>query len=268
MLSVLATMALGAIASSTASAAVEGPWWKQRKEPKAEQKFLKNTLPAEEDKITNKNEGNFELSTKFLGSTITTVCELVESKGTIWNGENQGEDEDEVTFTKCFLSGTKGCVLTVTPVKAVSEQMYKYESNKKELEEVGTQKMFVVFGTKEGASFTVLKFATTGCGLFTGQKAEIKPTGLKNEAWTNQKGEKFKVTWGTAAEVSRENECELKPKLKWVKANVKLLHHQGKEAKAELQFAGEPAELVGTIAILAETATGEKVELGDFSKKT
>jgi hypothetical protein len=259
IVSLLAVFAVSSVVVATASAAVAGPWWKHIENSK-QVKFVENK--EQPLKATNAGLGNFKLKSKtVLLGTVLIECKKVTSTGNLWNGAFQGEDESVVVFEECeaksSLTGVcKG--VTVESSKVYSELMWKYRGETKELKEAGgQQKIYDAFAPteepKEGkARFTTITLPAgcTGAGNYT-------VTAVGTEAtFVDQFLGKHLIVWGTAAQVEPQNEDATKGFLTWNIPNVTKLHHQEKEVVAKLQFAGQPAELEGKLAV--ELNNGEK----------
>lgn len=258
-LSLLAVFAVSSVVVATASGALTGPWWKHI-ENSNQVKYVENK--EQPLKATNAGLGNFKLKSKtVLLGTVLIECQKATSKGFLWNGAFQGEDESVVAFEECESKGSLTGVckgVTVESSKVYSELMWKYRGETKELKEAGgQQKIFDVFAPtaepKEGkAIFTTITLPAgcTGAGPYT-------VTANGSEAtFVDQLLGKHLIVWGTAAQVEPQNEDVTKGFLTWNIPNVMKLHHQEKEVLAKLQFAGSPAELEGKLAV--ELNNGEK----------
>jgi hypothetical protein len=259
IVSLLAVFAVSSVVVATASAALTGPWWKHIENSK-QVKFVENK--EQPLKATNAGLGNFKLKSKTVAfGSIVIECQEATSKGNLWNGALQGEDEAILAFEKCEAKGSLTGVckgVTIENSKVHSELMWKYRGETKELKEAGgQQKIYDAFAPteapKEGkAALTTITFPT-GCTL----AGSYIITAVGTEAtFIDQFLEKHLVVWGTAAQVEPQNEDVTKGFLTWNSPNVTKLHHQEKEVVAKLQFAGQPAELEGKLAI--ELNNGEK----------
>ncbi len=261
LLSLLAVMAVGSVASTAASAALEGPWWRHP-EGANQVKWPLN----EEHEVKSKNEGAFQLK-GILGTNtpVTIKCNLVTDKGNIWNGSHQGEDKTNVLFEECsVVEPCPTAVVTVSPVEAYTELMWKYKGNdKEELTKIGQQKIYDAFApteeAKEGkAIFT--NITLKGPGLCTGTFA-VRAAGTP-AIFTDQEGISHKIVWGTAALVEPQNHDATVGHLTWLDPNQRKLHHQETPIEAKLTFGGNPAELQGTIRVELNTLE----EFGAFNE--
>jgi hypothetical protein len=272
LVGLLAMLALGAVASATASAALpQGPWFYHR-EGTGQAKWGQN----KEQPIESKNQGSFTLRGKVLGISVVIKCETVENTGFIWNGQHQGQDEAEVKFTKCFIvNPCAGTEVTVSSTKVYTELQWKYGGKQEELKEVGQQKIYDVFaptteptqkelGEKGKGEFAPrARFVTieipVGCAV--AGKFEVEAAGSL-AIFEDQHQGLHKIIWGTAAETNPQNQDSKEPTLQWKFPNPTLFHHQETQTKAQLLFGGSPAELEGVIHI--KRTNGE--EFGAFNE--
>ncbi len=248
-LSLLAVFAVSSVISATASAELQGPWWKQVK------KGVQIKLELnKEQAVKGVNEGSFTLKSKLLGLKAVIKCETVLSEGNIWNGLHQGEDNAEVKFTKCVIIEPCKEEAIVEPSKTFTELMWKYRGETKELNEVGAQKIYDVFAPtaepKEGkALFTIIKIPAGSC------KGEFPVNAVGTPAtFIDQNRVEHKIVWGTAALVEPQNEDAVAGHLNWIDPNVTKLHHQEKEIVAKLTLGPEPAELQGKVKVEENSA--------------
>jgi hypothetical protein len=259
IVSLLAVFAVSSVVVATASAALTGPWWKHI-ENSNQVKYLENK--EQPLKATNAGLGNFKLKSKtaLLGAVLIE-CQKATTKGNLWNGALQGEDESIVVFEECEAKGSLTGVckgVTIENSKVYSELMWKYRGEAKELKEVGgQQKIFDAFAPteepKEGKAKLTTITLPAGCTL----AGEYILTAAGSEAtFIDQFLGKHLIVWVTAAQVEPQNVDVTKGFLTWNTPNVTKLHHQEKEVVAKLQFAGQPAELEGKLAI--ELNNGEK----------
>jgi hypothetical protein len=276
VVSLLAVLAVGSIAATTASAAIQGPWW-QKKEGAKQVKIEPNTHLQ----IKSKNEAGtvFLLKSKAVGFAVVIECRRVENKGFIWNGPHTGRDEAVVTWNECFVAASsavcRGFPVTVETTHVRTELMWKYQGNSSELNEAGgQQKIYDVFAPEvekseeyepePGVHAFRAKFTSiTIPAEFEGIKCAVANTypvyaeGTRYLNWEDQKPASHEVIWGTAAQVEPQNADAKSGTLKWVFPNVKKLHVEGAEQVAKLQFGAEPAELQGTIKVEAEDGITE-----------
>jgi hypothetical protein len=256
LLSLLAITVLGSVASTTASAVLQGPWWRHP-EALGSQKQVKWPM-NEEHPIISENEGAFVLKGELLLMKVTIECQKVENKGNIWNGAHQGEDQAEVAFSECSLTSPIKCAnVEVSKPKVYTELMWKYRGETKELTEAGgQQKIFDVFAPtevpkKNEAGEWRSKFVTitipAACKPFGGEY-NVEAAGTKT-TFVDQFQEPHEIVWGTAAQVEPQNEDVRTAFLKWSLPNVTKLHHQETEIIAKLMFGNKPAELQGRIKI-------------------
>jgi hypothetical protein len=252
LVSLLAVFAVSSVVVSTASAALTGPWWKHIENSK-QVKFVENK--EQPLKASNAGLGNFKLKSKtVLLGTVLIECQKATSTGFLWNGALQGEDESLVIFEECEAKGSltgvcKGVI--VENSKVYSELMWKYRGEAKELTEAGgQQKIFDAFAPTEPPTEGKAKFTTitlpAGC---TGAGNYIVTAVGTEATFVDQKPTSHQIVWGTAAQVEPQNEDVTKGFLTWNTPNVTKLHHQEKEIVAKLQFAGQPAELEGKLAV-------------------
>lgn len=260
LLSSLAVFALSSMISATASAELQGPWWMKLEGGKQVKIEQKSELQIKSDNNLNQVLTPFNIIS--VGNKHVE-CQVVLNKGWLWNGEqaHQGLNEESIQFNICTFK-EPGCVITrpvtLSQAKVRTELMWKYRGEKKELEEVGTQTIHDVFGPSEPPEkfvgglrarfLTVTVPAEGGCearsiGLFA--------TGTKTE-WENQQHAKFETIWGTAPQVEPKNIDEKFVTLKWVRPNVKWLHHKGVEVNARLALGEEEAEIQGKIYLEEE----------------
>jgi hypothetical protein len=266
VLSLLAVCAVSSVVVATASAALQGPWYRHP-EAKGSQKQIKYPY-NEEQPFVAENEGAFTLKGKILGTRVVISCAKAASSGNIWDGLQQGEDNAKVEFTECTISEAvlcKGAKVLVSPAEVYSELQWKYAGTQKELTEVGQQKIYDVFAPtkepeqKEGvarAVFTEIEIPEKECktlhGIFPVEAAGSLAT------FQDQHQVSHKIVWGTAAQVEPQNEDVVVGRLTWKIPNVTGLHHQESQTKAKLLFASEPAELEGTlkVALVSEEPFG------------
>jgi hypothetical protein len=254
LLGLMAVMALSSVVSATASAELNGPWWKQE-EGGAQFKLPQN----KERQVKSINQTPFELRSNILGIKIIIKCNSVLDTGTIWNGLHQGEDETEAKFTQCSFAEPAKCneantKIEVLPVRAYTELMWKYagqKGNEKELHEIGQQKIFDVFAPTEAptagkAIYTKIEIENAGAACKG--KFPVSATGTEQK-FIDQNQVEHNIVWGTAAEVTPQNADLQVGTLKWTYPNVKTLHHQEKEVTAKLEFGAQPAELQGIIKV-------------------
>ncbi len=253
IVSLLALCAVGSVAAATASAELQGPWWRHP-EAKGSQKQVK--WPENEEqaiKATNAGLGNFKLRGKLIGEKVLIECTTVTGKGWLWNGLHQGENEGEpVNFTGCTAASVLigKCVAEVEPVHAYSELMWKYRGESKELKEAGgQQKIYDAFGVAENKAgkfiFTLIKIPAP-CAV-TGE-FPVEAAGTEQTFLDQHQGE-HKIRWGTAPLVEPQNQDAKQGFLNWIIPNQTKLHHQEKEVIAKLEFGGAPAELEGKLAV-------------------
>jgi hypothetical protein len=261
-ISLFAVSAVSLVASAAASAFLTGPWWRHNNGSGEQVKYPLN----EERQLKAKNEGNFTLVGKLLGTKVVIECSKATAKGWLWNGSLQGEDEgEEVKFESCILKNatTGECTVTVKPLKnAYSELMWKYRGEKKELEEVGQQKIYDPFGVKanEAGKFEFTSITTVApCPVI--ETFPVEAVGTK-QAFFDQHGVEHEIKWGSAPLVEPQNRDSTKGSLTWTMPNQTKLHHQEKEVVAKLEFAANPAELAGKLVI--ELNNGE--EFGAFNQ--
>jgi hypothetical protein len=256
LLGLLAMLAVSAVASATASAELQGPWWRHI-ENSQQAKYALNA----EQQLKAKNEGNFKLRSKIAGEKALIECLKVTSKGWLWDGLHQGENEaEEVKFTECtaktpIVTCTEG--VTVGAVKnAYSELMWKYRGAPGELTEVGQQKIYDAFGVAENTEhkfiYNVITLAAP-CPIH--ETFPVVASGTK-QVFQDQHQVEHEITWGTAALVEPQNEDQTKGFLTWTIPNQTKLHHQGKEVIATLKLGEQPAELEGKLAV--ELNNGER----------
>jgi hypothetical protein len=250
--SLLAVFAASSVVSASASAEVNGPWWKHLNGLSEQVKFPEN----EERQLKVKNEGNFKLRGTLLGEKVLIECTAVKGNGWLWNGLHQGEDEsEEVKFENC-ISKTLSlgeCNVVVAPlVHAYSELMWKYRGVKPELTEAPKttqQKIYDPFGVeanKEGKYVFTTVTTLKPCAIV--ETFPVTAAGSPAE-FVDQHGVTHQIKWGTAPLVEPQNEDKQKGSLTWTIPNQRKLHHQEKEVIAKLEFAGLPAELEGKLAV-------------------
>jgi hypothetical protein len=268
VLGLMAMLLFGSYAASSASAAVQGPWWMKLeggKQVKIE--------PKPHLEIKSENEGNFKLKGKILGTAVILECKKVENKGSIWNGPHTGRDEAVITWNECSIAQAvlcKGFPIEVGLTKVRTELMWKYAGIEKELKETGglQQKIYDVFAPtepvekiegKEKSKFTTItvptEFEGIKCalaGVFT-----VYAVGTVYTGWEDQEKVLHTVQWGTAALVEPQNMDVKLGRLKWAIPNVKKLHVEEAPQIAELEFASNPAELEGTIKVEATNGITE-----------
>jgi hypothetical protein len=256
-LSLLAVFAASSVASATASAELNGPWWKHFNCCLEQVKFHEN----EEQALKVKNVANFKLVGTLLGEKVLIECTAVNGSGWLWNGLHQGEDEGtEVRFENCIAKTLvlKECKVTVEPLKHVySELMWKYRGEAKELKEAGgQQKIYDPFGIEANAEgkFIFTRITTvTPCAVI--ETFPVTAAGTP-ATFFDQHEVAHQIKWGTAPVVEPQNEDVTQGFLTWTLPNVTRLHHQEKEVIAKLEFGGKPAELEGKLAV--ELNNGEK----------
>ena len=256
-LSLLAVLAVGAITSVTASAELQGPWWKQVKGGKQIKLELNKEQPTK-----SINEGAFTLKSKLLSLKSVIKCETAEDTGFIWNGLHQGEDESLVKFSKCVMVEPCKEVVEVEPTKVFTELMWKYRGETKELKEPSQQKIYDVFAPttepKEGkALLTIIRIPAGTCA------GEFPINAIGTPAsFIDQRGVEHKIVWATAALVEPQNEDAVAGHLNWIDPNVTKLHHEEKGTEAKLALGPEPIEFQGKIKV--EENSGEP--FGAFSE--
>jgi hypothetical protein len=250
--SVLVVAGICSVVSATASAEVNGPWWKHLNGLSEQVKFPEN----EERQLKTKNEGNFKLRIIFLGEKVVIECTAVKGSGWLWNGLHQGEDEaEELNFENCITNspGLGECKVEIAPLKNIySELMWKYRGEKKEREEApkGTQqKIYDAFGVAANSEGKfVLTTITTLKPCAVAEKFPLTAAGTE-QVFVDQHKVNHTIKWFTAALVEPQNEDKQKGFLKWTVPNQRKLHHQEKEVIAKLEFGGQPAELEGKLAV-------------------
>jgi hypothetical protein len=262
----LAMLALGSVASATASAELNGPWWRHPEGGK--QVLYPEDKPQE---IISENQSPFQLKSRIAGLVANIQCNKVTNKGFIWNSLHQGADKALVEFTECEMKSP--CVtkeVKVEPVEVYTELMWKYGGKSTELKEAGQQKIYDAFapiaepkevepkGKGEFRSlFTNIKVGNTGClGVYPVEAAGTKTT------FRDQNQETHPIIWGTAAEVAPQNKDAKQGELIWKDPNVTILHHQEVPIEAKLLLGKEPAGLQGQIKV--ERTNGE--EFGAFNE--
>jgi hypothetical protein len=274
LLSLLAVCAVGSVASATALAELQGPWWlkveggKQVKIEQEKELQVKSTrvgaLPL---RIVSPEAGN-----------TVEECTVVENKGWLWNGPHQGQDKESIVFVGGCIDKWKGCaisrVASVSEAKVVSELMWKYRGEKKELGEVGKQEIYNVLAPNEKIEeYEKGKFrsklttiSVPAGGECPAETLDLYSVGTKT-TWENQpilkKGEheKIEVVWGTAARVEPENLDRRVVTLNWLLPNVTWLHHKEVEVTAALQLTdpggAAPAEVEGMLGLQEEFGNTE-----------
>jgi hypothetical protein len=276
LLSLLIVLAIGAIAASSASAVVQGPWWEKLEGGKQVKIEAKNHL-----QIKSRNEQGkvFILKSKALGLRIVLECRRVTNKGSVWSGPHTGRDEAKVEWNECFVAAQSqlcpGFPIEVAATNVLTELMWKYEGNQKELSEAGGgQKIYDVFAPNEvieevtingqkvlRSKFTTIKIPTESGGKKCAAAGEfpVYAQGKRYQHWEDQKQPPavHEVIWGTAALVEPQNEDKQVVKLVWTDPNVTKLHVQESPEEARLEFGVEPAELQGTIVTEAEEGLTE-----------
>src|ERR1700730_1761027 len=270
----LAMLVVGSVASATASAAPDGPWF--RHPVGTEQvKWLQN----EEKEVEGKNQGNFVLRFKAIGITTTIKCGTAISPGLVWNGLHQGKDEFKLEFTKCFtVQPCAGTGVEISNTEIYSELQWKYAGKQSELNEQPPkqQKIFDVFAPKKAPEQKTLEkgekiarviwFEITfpeACKIVVGKFA-VEAAGTV-AIFEDQHQVTHKIIWGTAAQVDPQNQDSKEATLHWQFPNPTEFHHQGVQTKAQLLFAGNPAELEGTIHI-KRSGVGAPEEFGTFNE--
>lgn len=274
LLSLLAVFAVGSMASATASAALQGPWWMKRVgglqfkiEPKEE-------LQIKSDNF-NPTLAPFRIVTQ---NNKIIECEIVLNKGWLWNGEHQGADEEALEFRNCFAIEPECKKARVakfgSQIKVRTELMWKYRGEKSELLEQGQQKIYDVFAPRETPKqyklenrapfFTIVVPAAETCP----EKVYTLWAEGKEAVWKNQQNKEFNVVWGTAALVEPQNQDTRFVTLNWIRPNVKQLHHQEKAVTAQLSLEDqneiqEGAEIEGKIYL--EHEFGE-IEFGAWDQ--
>ncbi len=255
--SLLAVFAVSSVVAASASAALEGPWYKQVKGGKQIKLELNKEQP-----IKSENEGSFTLRGKLSSSAVVIKCETAKSTGNIWNGLLQGEDNATVEFGTCTIAKAIACVgakVEVVPSKVFSELQWKYAGNTNELKEVGQQKIYNVFApTEEPITgrpiFTKVNILKANCETINGE-FPVEAAGTP-ATFVDQNGTSHKIVWGTAAVTTPQNTDAVINRLTWASPNVTELHHQGTQTKAKLLFGGSAAELEGTLKV--ELNAGEE----------
>ncbi len=257
LLGLLAMLALSSVAASTASAELQGPWWRHLNANNEQVLYPEN----EEKQIKSVNQSPFILKSSIGKEPITIECKSVASDGWIWNGAHQGEDQVKTAYGQCSVTSPVKCPATVGETKTYSELMWKYQGGgEKELNEAGQQKIYDVFAPE---TTTLKEEEPAGKGIFRGLFSVItlpKECGVfvgphnveavgKKSPFITQQGVKREVVWGTAAFVAPQNYDLLVGELVWNDPNVTWLHHQGTIVTAQLQLGNAPAELQGQLGV-------------------
>jgi hypothetical protein len=204
----LGFLTMAAVGWFTASAYAEpGPFWHHRS-CTCDPIGLKIDQPKDEQ-FQGKG-GRQILRSVISGTLIEIESPLIQVKGRIYNTALQGQIKVQIKyhFPKLIKPELKGCEVTIganNEVTALGHLAWKYQGNKKELEEQPqeNQKPDLIFTAVEIAegetelpkgTFTVLTLKGTGCGVLAGKYnitgntgALIEPTQLK--------------TWGTQLKV-------------------------------------------------------------------
>jgi hypothetical protein len=256
-LSLLAVTVVSATTAATASAELNGPWWKHRG------KVPQEKLPTEMHFGVRIESNEFlKIHFKVLGEPVTVECKVrAESNAIVWNGLHQGQDSAQLVFENCKIPG-QTCAVTVASVKVFTELMWKYQ---KKLDELHTNK-----GQEIYDSFAPLQTPKNGRALFLTIKipagchpvGEFQVEAAGTEQLIENQGPKQPVVWGTAGRTEPENVCARPLILKWTIPNQTSLHHKETPIEARLLHGGEPVELEGQLRV--ELTNGE--ELGAFNE--
>jgi len=263
--SLLALMVVGSVASATASAELNGPWWRH---PMLGQqvKFPQNKT----QQVKGINAGGFEIKTE----NVAFFCGEALLEGVIWNGAHQGQDQAKLHLLKCRVTRPVPCEFTpvkISQAKVYTELMWKYHGQPTELHEAGgQQKIYDAFAptaqpNQEGRAPFVTIAIPPGC--FLPEQLTLWAKGSSAQYEDAQQGT-HPIVWGTAAEVAPQNQDSPALLLKWADPNVEFLHHQEKPVKAELQLEDEvgvfeKANLQGGLRI--ERQQGQE-EFGAFDQ--
>jgi hypothetical protein len=271
----LALMVVGSVASATALAAPDGPWFRhpvggvQVKWPMNEHK-----------EIEGENQGSFTFTFKVLNLPVTIKCATVATAGLVWNGAHQGHGESEVAFVNCVTTQLcAGSEVNLSTIKILSELQFKYAGKQSELNEQppNQQKIFDVFAPKEApkqvelkpkgekvARAVLLTFTfPAACGVGT-EPFPVEAAGTV-ATFENQRQEKQPVIWFAGAETWPQNQDAPEGTLQWKVPNTTEFHHQGVQTKAQLLFAGSPATLEGILHI-KRAGVGAPEEFGVFKE--
>jgi hypothetical protein len=257
--SLLAMLALGSMASATASAELNGPWWRHP-ELGQQVKFPQNQT----QQVKGINAGGFEIKT----ANVAFFCGEALLEGAIWNGAHQGQDQAKLQLLKCRVTKPVPCENTpvkVGQIKVYTELMWKYQGAPVELTEPGgQQKIYDAFAptaqpNKEGRAALTTIAIPPGC--FVPEQLTLWAKGSLAQYEDSQQGT-HSIVWGTAAEVEPQNQDSPALRLKWTDPNVKFLHHQEKPVKVELQLEDETgffeeANLQGALRIERQQGQGE-----------
>ncbi len=260
LVSLLVMLVVTFAASTVASATLNGPWWRHPEGGK-QVKWKLN----EEHEVKAINEGTFQLKARIGGTPFVFNCSLVTSKGSIWNGLQQGEGKIKIFLEECAVS--EPCPTTIVvlaPIEMYSELMWKYKGDdKKELGEAGQQKIYEALAPaeeqKEGKAI-LTTFTLKGSGLCTG--AFLLKAGGTIANFTDQEDVMHKIVWGTAALVEPQNRDAVTGHLSWLDPNQTKLHHQETPTEAKLTFGGERVELQGRMKVESNTLE----EFGAFNE--
>jgi hypothetical protein len=253
----MAILIASSVVSATASAELNGPWWKQLK--KGVQIKLERNKELE---VKGENEGAGTLKATLLNLPTVIKCNKVVSKGFIWNGLHQGEAESSADLTECEMTEPCKGSVTVSETKGYGELMWKYQGNKEELSKVGQQKIYIV-----GAPTSEPKEGKATITTFIGPKGTLCSGTFNVNAvgtpatFVDQHEVKHNIQWGTAALVEPQNEDVVTGRLNSIDPNIIKLHHQETPIEAKFEFAGNPAELQGKMKV--EANSGEA--LGAFN---
>jgi hypothetical protein len=276
LLGLLAVFAVSSMASTTASALLQGPWWLKQIEGKQVKIEQKEELQIKSSKI---GTAPFKIVSP-LGGGTEIKCEKVENKGWIWNGVKQGQDKEELKFTECtdvYVNCPFVRTATLGQAKVVSELMWKYRGIPGELTEQGTQEIYDVFAPRAKIEefapnrfrSAFLRVKVPAFETCPAEEFELVAEGSKRK-WQDQnidpktgQHETIEVVWGTAARVEPENKDQKVVTLNWLRPNVKVLHHQEVVNEALLQLGGAEAEIEGMLGLQDEF---DKVEFGAWDK--
>jgi hypothetical protein len=263
--SLLVVLALGLVASAVASAELNGPWWRHPEQGK-QVKFPQN----QPKQVKGINAGGFEVKTE----NVAIFCGEALLEGSIWNGAHQGQDQAKLQLLKCRVTRPVPCEFTpvkISQIKVYTELMWKYQGIPTELiEPGGQQKIYDAFAptvqpNKEGRAPLATIAVPPGC--FVPEQLTLWAKGSPAQYEDSQQVN-HSIVWGTAAEVSPQNQDSQALILKWADPNVRFLHHQEKPVAAELQLEDETgvfeaANLQGGLRI--ERQQGQE-EFGAFNQ--
>jgi hypothetical protein len=174
LMGLFAVLAVGSVASATASAEA-GPFWLHRfSAEEAGKKFSQ----SEQEKYYG--QGKTLLIGTVSGRQVILAGEL-QIKGTLWNEANQGQLKLQAEFHHVIWLGHSGCTVTVTvPEDYQGHLMWKWNGEKKQLEEAKQEKQhwdgIIVPGkTTLGATglsgknvFAKVLFTGAGCEILNG----------------------------------------------------------------------------------------------------